>query len=631
MRLARNHQLWFLQCATVPYGTTAAIQINGAEADGGLCFGDDNVCGGYSTRRTVTSTDLPPCQWNYFVDDRTCDIGTYGLEWSIYWKYAFSPTLTGASPANQVRCQGQAPTVLTATSNTDANGRPLARWYKWQISNSPNGPWSDIPGTQNGTENTTLTSFSYTPFQISGTRYYRFAANSNCTADYNNFASITNFARVTYAFPAAGAYSTAPGGYPFGTGDAAPAIVSGVCGATVLPGQTTTLNVLQEPLAGAAVNFSSISWTASGGSPTSGTGTSFTWNAPLSAGSYTISVTYNYAGCVSSTVNCAVTVGSANCSFAYVATTGSDVTTAGGPNNPYRTLAYALTQLGGRNYIRMAAGTYNETSILNIPSNVTIEGGYSQGLGNWVKSSAVTTTIIGSGSETIDANTAHNMGFKANGTSGWVLQDLAITTTAASGQTSSGRGKSNYGLYLNNASNYNIVRCVITAGAASNGANGAAGANGANGANGGQGLTDSCNDDDFLAGGGGGAGGVNAWGGNGGTGGRGGNAAGQSRRSRGCNGGAGATTNVAGGAGGTSPGTPCQDNYASGNSNGDGTNDNAGGGTAGTPSYAVGVKATASHSFGLFYVPSTQAGQGGHGSGGGAGSGGGSSGGESCT
>lgn len=236
--------------ATVAYGTTVALQMNGYESDGFLCGGDDNDCGGYNTARTVTSTNNPPCQWNYFTDTRNCSGGTYQIQWSTYWKYAFSPTLSSASPASQVRCQSTAPSNITVTVNADANGRSLARWYKWQISNTPNGPWSDIPSSGNSTENTSTTSFSLTPYQISGTRYYRFLANSNCSSDFNNYATISSVAEVTYAFPATGSYTTAPGGYPFGTGDAAPAIVNSLCGGTVLPGQSMTFNTLQEPNAG---------------------------------------------------------------------------------------------------------------------------------------------------------------------------------------------------------------------------------------------------------------------------------------------------------------------------------------------------------------------------------------------
>ena len=478
---------------TVTYSTSATMQLNGAEIDGGLCGGDDNVCGGYSTVNTVTPSASPPCQWNYYTGTRTCGGGDYRIYWSAYWQYLFSPTLSGESPTNQLRCQGSSPATLNATVNTDANGRPLARWYKWQIANTPTGVWQDIPGTQNATANTSFTNFTYTPYQISGTRYYRFVATSNCSADFSSYTTVSATYTVTYAFVAAGAYTTAPGGFPYGTGDGAPAIISGVCGGTVLPSQSVTFNTLQSPNAGAVVNATGYAWSASGGTPTTGTGSSFAWTAPATPGSYATSVTYNFGCSTPATVACAVTVGSPNCSFAYVAPGGSNTITSGGPNNPYATISYAISQLAGRTHIKVASGTITETAIIDIPNAVIIEGGYSVSGGVWTKSSAVTTTVSCSGTQVVNTDVEHVMGFRSNNTSNWTLQDLTITTVAASGFTGSGNGKSNYGVYIANGSaNYEIIRCNITSGAGSTGNTGANGSTGGNGSTGNLGSNGNC-------------------------------------------------------------------------------------------------------------------------------------------
>ncbi|HRI29171.1 MAG TPA: hypothetical protein PK715_14025, partial [Chitinophagales bacterium] len=481
---------------TVGYSTNVSMQLNGFEFDDEfscLFNANDASCGGYGTvNSAVAATNSPPCQWNYFTGTRNCTsdgvTGTWGIYWSIYWRYQFSPTLSTETPLNQVRCNGAAPATLSVTSNADANSRVLTRFYKWQISNTPTGPWSDI-GTPSANSAATIT---FTPGQISGTRYYRMLATSNCSADFGSNTAISNVFTVTYAFIASGPYTNQPG-WTYGAGDGAPQPVSGVCGGTVLPGQLVPFSALQSPNAGAAVNVTSFTWAASGGSPTSGTGTTFNWTAPTTAGAYSVSITYNYSGCSSpATAVCAVNVGAPNCDFAYVAPGGSNVTTAGGPNNPYATISYALSQLGSRNYIRVASGTITETAPVSIPANVIIEGGYQVSSGNWIKSSGATTTVSCSGTETINADIAHTIGFKSSGSNGWTLQDLTINTANASGTASSGMGRSNYALWILNSTGYTINRCNITAGSASNGANGSGyvnnGGGGGTGGNGGSGA-----------------------------------------------------------------------------------------------------------------------------------------------
>jgi hypothetical protein len=215
--------------STVARTTVLNLQFDGWEDDGFICGGNDGVCGGYATIQTLTPfTDGDPCQWNYRTAWRTCNnngTGVYGVYWSYLWRYTgVSPTLSSPTPLNQMRCQASAPTALQVTSNSDAAGRSYARWYQWQISNTPNGPWSDIP-VANGGRNSSLntsTTVSYTPFRISGTRYYRVRVTNNCSADFANNTTTSAVFTVTYAFNTSSPYTTAPGGFPFGTGDGVP-------------------------------------------------------------------------------------------------------------------------------------------------------------------------------------------------------------------------------------------------------------------------------------------------------------------------------------------------------------------------------------------------------------------------
>ncbi|MBK6821419.1 MAG: hypothetical protein IPG85_18275 [Bacteroidetes bacterium] len=145
----------------------------------------------------------------------------------------------------------------------------------------------------------------------------------------------------------------------------------------------------------------------------------------------------------------------------------------GSPTAPVETisagLAIAANSGGTRNSIRLASGTYNSGVIVDIRSNVLIEGGFETGSPECIKNSSSVTILNFSGEATIDNNISHIMGMRAIGTSNWTLQDLTIRTSDAIGQTTSGNGKSNYALWLNGASDYKIIRCIINSGAATNG------------------------------------------------------------------------------------------------------------------------------------------------------------------
>ena len=208
------------------------------------------------------------------------------------------------------------------------------------------------------------------------------------------------------------------------------------------------------------------------------------------------------------------------CDMIYVDAVNGNDSNLGLPTSPVKSLTKAMTfVLPSRNYIKMTSGNYTETSIINLQNGLVIDGRYTNTAGVWSKSSntASSTTITLSGTETINNDVAHVMGFKSDGKSNWKLIDLNITTANAVGQTTSRRGKSNYAVYITNSSiNYEITRCSIISGNASNGQGRNTNAtlfDGKNGGNGNVGVTGNaggsqCGYDSGGNGGNGGVGGV---------------------------------------------------------------------------------------------------------------------------
>jgi gliding motility-associated-like protein len=602
----------WLPFTAMSYTSTVKMQLDGKERDTWLCGDNDNVCNGYSdVTAEFQISDDDPCQWNIYSGERTCyddeqlihAYGTYGIEWSIYWKYIDAPVISNEINLNQVVCESNIASVISVDINSDTHGRSLGRWYKWQISNSPNGPWSDVPNSQNTLVNT-ATTILFTPEEISGTRYYRITASSNCSADYSTNTSYSQVFTVTYAFVSTGAYSNAIGGYPYGNGDLAPNIISPICGSTITPNQDVVLTTLQAPASGHIAN-SNYDWTSTNGVIT-GTGNSIVWTSPSTSGTQTISLTYNQ-GCPSpATVDCITDVGDPLCEFVYVcSTTGSDAVSyimgGGGPSNPFQTIAFACDQAEINNirHIKIKNGTYNESEIIEIPDNTILEGGYYISSGSWSKSSTSTTNIIGSGFETVNqggTNIGHIIGLKGNSANNWKLIDLNISTVNASGTTDS-RGNSNYALLLTNSSNYGIVRCNITSGNGSQGSNGVTptiggGAAGGTGGSGGVGHEGCGNSGDGQAGT------------NGGT---------------GADFGAGIANSANAGALQTSA---TWDNDGCCNYPRYGSNGNNGSSGVNGPSWTSGDRPVVTTAVVQYFVPGTQSEQGSHGQGGGGGSGG---------
>lgn len=366
---------------------------------------------------TVNFRNVAPCAYTN-VTTNYC--GDFRYQVRYRWTYADAPTLSGETPLNQMRCNGTAAAPLHVTSNTDGQGRIMNRWYIWQVANNANGPFSDITATQNVSTNTVAT-VSYTPPQISGSRYYRLKSTSNCSADYNSNTSYSQVFTVTYAFVASGAYTTASG-FPsgLGTGDVAPDIQSPICGSLVSSSQSVTLGTLLPPQPGHATNVSSYTWSAVSGTPTVGSGSTFLWTSPVSLGVTSISLTYNFTGCSNpATVTCATTVSDPSCSFVYVSPTGTNSPTAGGPSNPCQTLTGtdgALDRAAalGVKHIKMLVGSYTETGIIVMTTGLTIEGRFVKNGSIWEKNSSTAgnTTLTCSGSESV-SGVCHTVGVKA--------------------------------------------------------------------------------------------------------------------------------------------------------------------------------------------------------------------------
>ena len=420
-------------------------------------YGDSRRC----TNNNIVTENFrteAPCVWH---TGTSAWCGDFRFTYRYRWSFNQAPGIAvQPSPVVNDLCIGNS-INLSVTPTTDVNGWLTGSNYQWQVSSvtecaSTNAAsWSNVGGANAST---------FTPPQTPGTRLYRVLVTSNCTSTFTSNTTASNCVRVSYN--------------TFGiTGDTPPDIQSGICGSIVLPGSSHSLSALLPPAVGAA-NGVTFSWSATGGTFTQNTGSTTSWNAPTTAGNYIITLTYvDACGQTDAFSTCVIDVGSPNCDFAYVATTGVDDVFAGGPDNPYRTLSYAIAELAGRKYIRMAGGTYNESEVIELENDLVIEGGYEYTAGIWTKTTSQVTNLVLSGFQdntiTGDNNIEHRVGIFGDNDDNFTLQDLTITTTNVTGTTPSNRGRSNYGILLINGSeNYNIIRCEITSGNASRGSNG---------------------------------------------------------------------------------------------------------------------------------------------------------------
>lgn len=303
---------------------------------------------------------------------------------------------------------------------------------------------------------------------------------------------------------------------------------------------------------------------------------------------------------------------SQECGIIFVTPNGASSGAAGTRANP-ADLTYGLSLVTANdNVLWLGMGTYAITQPLQIPSDVTIEGGFDPG-NQWVKSNATPTILAKDASNVIPAPANALVGLAGLNVSGFRLQDLTITVPDAT--TPQG---SVYGIYLSGCSNYNIVRCEVTTGNGAPGAPGQQGLPGAAGADGAPGQP-GYRGETPLPGGTGGAGGGGS-GANGGNGANGGKHASFGPGSNGLPAGCGGT-------GGETPDGPgcsasCIFGDPSCGSVGPGTPGTAGGnGSAGTS----GTTGPVGSVVGGYYVPGSAGGVGGQGTpgcGGGGGGGG---------
>lgn len=161
------------------------------------------------------------------------------------------------------------------------------------------------------------------------------------------------------------------------------------------------------------------------------------------------------------------------CNIIYVTPNGTNGSGAGTKATP-ASFSHALSIANSSNdKIYMSGGTYVVSGEVNVPSNITIEGGFDA---NWHKSNGNTTTIFRDNTNPIPGVGAL-IGVNCVNKSNFRLQDLTIRVANAVGE-----GTSTYGVYLSGSSNYEMVRCRVIAGNGGNGNNGDPGTNGMNGA-----------------------------------------------------------------------------------------------------------------------------------------------------
>lgn len=581
------------QSATYVTGslTSSSIvaRINGYESDNFLCGGNDADCGGHQTVRTISNfCDYAPYQTHVLTDYRSCTsnsvTGTYGIRYSFYWRYEVKPTIIQQPKSDTTLCLGT-PYTLTVQTGNDACGNNMGRFYQWQVNTATgcgtNSGWVNISGAN---------SASLTVPQTAGTRIYRCLITSGATASFTgSLVATSNCARVTYN-------SLTPG----------PAIQSSICGNMVLPGTSHALSTLQPPTVGAIANLQGYAWTSSGGTFNFTTNPTATWTAPSTPGTYTIQVNYvDGCGNTQSPI-CTVNVGAPACDFVYMSPNGTDDANCGGPSNPCATLTGtngALAKVSTtRNHIKMEIGNYYESNIIELQNNLIIEGRYVVNNGIWTKNSDAnnSTEIECSGKESVSGvNVKHRMGIKSDSKNNWKLIDINLKTTDINEIDANNRGASNYAIWINNSTGYEISRCEIESGNASKGADGSGYQS--NGGTGGSGAGN----------GGSGANGIGnpSGGSNGAAGGAGGTIAGLT------------TVGAAGGAGGVGVDNCGGSSGASSGGCSGSNGGNGGNGSAGA-SWAANNRPTSSLNSAAYFSPSAQAEAGAGGGGGGQGAGG---------
>lgn len=156
----------------------------------------------------------------------------------------------------------------------------------------------------------------------------------------------------------------------------------------------------------------------------------------------------------------------------YVSVSGQP-TSAGTEDDP-TDLFTAIGMLGGNtDKVYIQGGSYLLSNQLTMVSNGQLIGGFNA---DWVKDNSAITTIYRDANN-IQTGPNRLVGIECVGISNFRFQDLTVQVA-----TAQGLGTSVYGIYLNNCSDYQMVRCKVLTGSGGNGTNGAPGQNGIDGA-----------------------------------------------------------------------------------------------------------------------------------------------------
>jgi gliding motility-associated-like protein len=251
---------------------------------------------------------------------------------------------------------------------------------------------------------------------------------------------------------------------------------------------------------GISTNASSYAWTPATGLTC--TNCLSPQSSPTATTTYT-GVAYDSVGCPSDTVHITVRLNTPpppqSCEIIYATTTGTGTGTQASPTDLANALALAQCNNA---VIKLGIGTYTlDYAITNFGSYTTLEGGFDPA-NNWIKTSTPGATTLYRSTLNMDGTGANKrlVAFDISGAQFFRLQDLTIQTAncpaLAPGDSS---GYSNYAIYMKNCANYNIVRCQVEPGAATNGSagytapgTGGAGAGGTGGTGGG-GTNSGCN------------------------------------------------------------------------------------------------------------------------------------------
>ncbi|MEM6725629.1 MAG: hypothetical protein AAF598_16425, partial [Bacteroidota bacterium] len=256
----------------------------------------------------------------------------------------------------------------------------------------------------------------------------------------------------------------------------------------ICPSSTATLMATADP----SVTFEWFEGVGTGGpslgAGTVSSGTSSLDVSPSSTTTYTVEVSTG-ASCTNTaqvTVNVSNPSASTDCTVIHVTDVNS--TSDGTQANPTGLLD-ALSRASCNNtIIKIATGTYDIDSPLDIPSYSTLEGGFDPVA--WSKTSLAGATTINRTNTGNDgpANAPALIAIQGNNDTEFLLQDLTFTTDAATDAVLDASGLlqtpaySTYGVFLTSCSDYDIIRCQIHPGAPGDGADGLMGDNGEGGA-----------------------------------------------------------------------------------------------------------------------------------------------------